>query len=57
MAKRLTIFLFATCTLFSSCKILAPSMNTVIENGDYSLKSKERNLTKIYLDYENEEKH
>ena len=55
MATRLTIFLFATCTLLSSCKILAPSMNTLIANGDYTLKSKERNSTKIYLDYENEE--
>ena len=55
MKTSLTILMFSICVLMSSCKILEPSMSTVIDNGDYSMKSNDSNSVKVYLDNENEE--
>jgi len=55
MNSRSSFFLFGLILLFSSCKILKPSLNTVLENGDYILNSPDSILRKVYLSNQNED--
>jgi hypothetical protein len=55
MTFRSPFFVFGLIILFSSCKILQPSMTNVLENGDYILNSSDSILRKVYLSNQNED--
>jgi hypothetical protein len=55
MTNLTPFFVFGLIILFSSCKILQPSMTNVLENGDYVLSNTDSNSKKVYLNNHNED--